>query len=404
MTIILPEMRRRGHQVSLLTGSNESSRTRYSYEGVQINRSPLLDLNWLYDRGLDGLEQDIRRYFSRHLDEIRPEVIHAHNFHYFSRPHAYILTAEARKRNIPVILTAHNVWDDSLFLELTHDILWDHIIAVSHFIKREFIGVGIDDRRIRVIHHGVDQTRFNRPADGILIQYPRLKDRKIVFHPARMGLAKGCDVSIKAVNLLKERYPDIILILAGSKNIIDWGATQQKDIAYMVNLIKYFGMEDNCLIDFFPLETMYLLYSICDICVYPSSVSEPFGLAMLEAMASAKPIIVTKVGGMSEIISNGINGYLIPAHDCEALAEKIRLLLEDGRLRRRLGYTGQRMIEAMYTRERVAEENIELYRETISRIKREGNRGKTGKGELRHERTAGIKSGGVEALGSRLAA
>jgi len=89
-----------------------------------------------------------------------------------------------------------------------------------------------------------------------------------------------------------------MLVLAGSKNIIDWGDTQQKDIAYLVDLIKHFNMEDNVLIDMYTLDEVKELYEISDICLYPSSAPEPFGLTMLEAMSMAKPMIVTNMGGM----------------------------------------------------------------------------------------------------------
>jgi len=190
------------------------------------------------------LEEEINNALSSFIEETKPDIIHTHNMHYFSEVHIRILEGLAKKKGIPLILTAHNVWDDILFLELIHKIDWSHIIAVSHFIKREIIGVGIDDTRITVIHHGVDEDKFNPglKSDSILKKFPRLKGRKIIFHPARIGLAKGCDTSIKAINLVREDYPDVMLVLAGSKNIIDWGLTQQKDIAYLVSLIKHFNL------------------------------------------------------------------------------------------------------------------------------------------------------------------
>lgn len=372
LTIILPQMVRMGHRVSLLTGSAEDVRGRYQYEGVSIRRTPLMDLNWLYKRGLEGLEDEVSQIFSAFLEEIKPDVIHAHNMHYFSKTHTRILERLAKERGVPLILTAHNVWDDILFLELTHKVDWAHIIAVSHFIKKEIIGVGIDDRKITVVHHGVDEEKFHpriSPA-GILAKYPQLKNRKVIFHPARIGLAKGCDTSIKALNLVKDKYPDVILVLAGSKNIIDWGETQQKDIAYMVNLIRHFKLEKNVLIDVYSLEEMRELYVVSDVCLYPSSVGEPFGLTMLESMAAGKPIIVTNSGGMPEVIKDGINGFVIPVKDFEILAAKINTLLEDTKLRRRLGYTGREMLESQYTKERVTKDTIAVYRKVLAKEER----------------------------------
>lgn len=371
LNLLLPEMAKRGHKVSLLTGSVEGIKAKYQYKGVEIYRTPLMDLNWLRKRGLRGLEKEVSKTFSDFFNRSRPDIIHCHNMHYFSPVHSGTLEEMARAKGIPVILTAHNVWDDLLFLELTLKINWSHIIAVSHFIKKELIGVGYDDRKITVIHHGID-TRIFRPninTDKIRRKYPQLKGKKVIFHPARIGLAKGADVSIKALNIIRRRVSDVILVLAGTKNIIDWAETQQKDIAYFVNLIKHFGLEKNVLIDAFSLEEMAQIYGLASVCVYPSTVGEPFGLTMLEALSSEKPMIVTNSGGMPEIIRDGINGFVVPVKDFEVLASRVIQLLADDRLRIRLGYTGREMVKAHYTEDVVTKNTLELYRRVLARPK-----------------------------------
>ena len=367
LTIICPQMVKKGHKVGILTGAAEGSPDRDNYQGVLIWRSPLMDLNWLYKRGLKGLEEEIRNLYRDFFYALSPDIIHAHNMHYFSEVHIRILEELARKKGIPLVLTAHNTWDDLLFLELAHRVNWSHIIAVSHYIKKELMGVGIDDRKITVIHHGIDEEKFRPDIDvkGILEAYPQLKGKEVIFHPARIGLGKGCDISVKALNLVCQKHPRAVLVLAGSKNIIDWGATQQKDIAYIVQLIKHFGLEKNVLIDVYSLEKMKELYALSRVCIYPSSVGEPFGLVMLEAMATANPIVVTNAGGMPEIIKDGINGFVIPVRDFEALASRIVQLLEDDRLRERLGYTGRQIVESQYTREKVTAETLSVYRKLL---------------------------------------
>ncbi len=368
LTILLPQLVKLGHKVSLLTGSIEGSKARSKYEGAQIYRTPIMDLNWLYKRGLSGLEEEIKKTFASFLEDSRPDIVHVHNMHYFSQIHVKTLEGLSKKRGIPFVLTAHNVWDDILFLELTHRIDWSQIIAVSHFIKKEIIGIGIDDKKITVVHHGVDQDRFTPGVDtkAILAKYPQLKGKKVIFHPARIGLAKGCDFSIKAMNIVRQKNPDALLVLAGSKNIIDWGGSQQKDIAYLVDLIKHFDMDDSVLIDMYTLDEVKELYEVSDICLYPSSAPEPFGLTMLEAMSMAKPMIVTNMGGMPEIIKHGINGFVVPVRDFEAMAGKVCQLLEDTKLKERFGYTGRQMVESQYTKEKVTEETLGVYKKVMS--------------------------------------
>jgi glycosyltransferase involved in cell wall biosynthesis len=302
------------------------------------------------------------------MDEFAPDVVHAHNMHYFSEPHARILERICKERNIPLVLTAHNVWDDTLFLRLTRDIDWTHIIAVSHYIRMELHGVGIDDQRTTTIHHGINIAPFSHDQRSrfVLRKYPQLNNRHVVFHPARMGIAKGCDVTIKAMRMVVDRLPDAFLILAGSKNIIDWSVTQEKDIAYFIDLIRALSLEDHVLIDVFPIEEMPGMYSVSDVVVYPSSVAEPFGLTMLESFAARRPIVVTEMGGMPEVVQNEISGYIVHQRDYQALSDRIILLLENERLRRRIGASGRRIVEQHYNRFIMTRAHLRVYSEVLA--------------------------------------
>ena len=367
LTILLPTFVSMGHHASLLTCSFEGYPGEDDYMGAKITRNPVMDLNWLYKRGLEGIQVEASRVFENFIDKNKPDVLHAHNMNYFSKAHIKALERLAIQKGIPLFLTAHNAWDDVQFLELTSTIAWSHIIAVSHFIAKELNGIGCDHGIVTTIHHGVDEDMFNPNVDTkkILEKYPQLKGKRVIFHPARMGLAKGCDVSIKALRAVKRKYPDVMLVLAGTKNIIDWGETQQKDIAYMVQLVEKFGLRDNVLIDSYDLTDMPALYNVSQVCVYPSSSFEPFGLTMLESMACSRPMIVTKTGGMPEIISDSVNGFVIPVKDSEELASRIIQVMADKDLRARLGTTGRKMVETSYRKIDVAQATLDLYKKYL---------------------------------------
>jgi len=367
LVMLLPELVKRGHNVSLLTGSAEGAKTHEKYKGIKVTRAPIINLNWLNKRGLVGIEDETRQVISSFLDRTKPDIVHAHNMNYFSKMHAKILEEETKKkRKIPLILTAHNSWDDTLFLKLTTDIAWDHIIAVSYYIKKELMGIGCPSHKVTTIHHGIDTGKF-KPANKKHYRgkLSFLKNKKVIFHPARMGIAKGCDISVKAMCPVLKKFPDVVLILAGTKNIVDWGSTQQKDIAYIVDLINSLGIKNNTFIEMFTLDEMVDLYAIADVCLYPSTVGEPFGLTMLEALASGKPMIVTNSGGMPEIIQDGINGYVVPVRDYEAIAAKIITLLGDEGLRERIGATGRKITKLRFSKETMAENNISIYRDIL---------------------------------------
>lgn len=368
LSILLPQLVSKGYEVSLITSDFDEQENRSTYKGADIFRTQLFDLNWLAKRGLNGIESDLLELYTKQIDTFSPNLIHTHNMHYFSKPHIKILEKICKKKGIPLLLTAHNVWNDLLFLELTRDIDWSHIITVSHYIRMELSGIGIDPERTTTIHHGLDLAKYRKHRAPLKKreEYSQIKNKKVIFHPARMGLAKGCDVIIKAMPAILERFPETFLILAGSKNIIDWTQSQDSDIAYFLELIKGLGIEKNVMIKCFSLEEMPFIYQLFDVVVYPSSNPEPFGLAILEAFASSKPIIVTDVGGMPEIVQDQISGYVIPNRNVEALVSRIISLLESEKLRKRLGETGRQIVETQYTKEIMCKKHRRIYDKIIT--------------------------------------
>ncbi|MEE9564470.1 MAG: glycosyltransferase family 4 protein, partial [Candidatus Hydrothermarchaeaceae archaeon] len=139
----------------------------------------------------------------------------------------------------------------------------------------------------------------------------------------------------------------------------------RRDLAYFADLIRFFDLQDQVYINVYSGQEMVELYSLAQVCIYPSTASEPFGLTMLEALSSGKPMIVTEMGGMPEIIMNDVTGYVIKLKDFEALASRIEYLLGNERVRRRLGSTGRKMVTVHYTKEIMTKCHLEVYEEVL---------------------------------------
>ena len=161
LVFLMPQLVKMGHKVSLLTGSAEGSSEKYDFHGAKIYRSRFYDLNWLFKSNFQEVDENVSDVTLNFLGKTRPDVIHAHNMHYFSRYHIRVLEHYAVRHKIPLVLTAHNTWKDKLFLDLTCKVAWDKIIAISHYIKRELTAVGIPDEKIAVVHHGIDSKMFS---------------------------------------------------------------------------------------------------------------------------------------------------------------------------------------------------------------------------------------------------
>jgi glycosyltransferase involved in cell wall biosynthesis len=372
MSILLPELVARGFKQWVFTATVEGVEKRMDFQGVEVIHSPVMDLSLVSQPDSGITEGQVANELVEFLNLAKPDIIHAHNLHYFTRMHANVLAGVAKEKGIPLILTAHNVWNENIFLELTAKFPWDHIIAVSHFIKKEITGIGFPNERVTVVHHGIDVEKFQvvKDLEPLYKKYPRLKGKRVIFHPARISLGKGGDVSIKAANIVRKYVDNTILVLAGSGNIIDWDQHMEGDMEFMSELIRILNMQDHVYIDSFSIDQMAELYNLAEVCIYPSTALEPFGLTMLEAQASEKPMVVSRAGGMPEIILDDINGYVVPIRDYETLAHRTIMLMEDKILARRLGKTGRTNVCMHFNKDTMAEATIEVYKETLANYKK----------------------------------
>lgn len=369
LAMLGPELVKNNCSVSLLTGAVKGLSHEDQYEGMYIKRTQYLDLNSLSPEKIRAHAKEIKQEIEEFINKVRPDLIHAHNMHYFSPVHADILYEIKQANGIPLVLTAHNVWADAdqVWQEMNKRVhIWDAVIAVSDYIKRELIRVGYDERKISTIHHGIDLDRFNpctlQDTHKIKLKYPQFTGRRVIFHPARMSLDKGCHISVKALKLISKQFPEVLLVLAGTGKTVDWGSQQQQEVRQIFGLIEELGLKDSVFVSFFAWDEMPLVYKAAEICIYPSCFEEPFGLVMLESMATAKPIVVSRAGGMPEVVQNGVNGFVVPMENAKELADKCCQLLADPILSRQIGSRGRSMVEKRWTKEFMTDSTLQVYK------------------------------------------
>ncbi|MDN5348221.1 MAG: alpha-maltose-phosphate synthase [Clostridia bacterium] len=373
LAMLCPEFIRRGHSVYLLTGSAPGCPERENWQGLVIERTPLMDLNNLTLESICSNAGAIFDRLASFIRNVRPDVVHAHNLHYFSPVHARALQQICRELGLPLILTAHNVWEDDLWQEMNALADgWEAVIAVSHYIRQELIASGYDPTKVTVVYHGTDPQLFHPPApaelEAIYARYPQFKGRKVIFHPARMSHAKGCDVSIRALSLIREQVPEALLVMAGTRYTVDWGHKQPGEIADLQELIRELDLEEHVYLRQFSWQEMPDIYRAAHICVYPSAFEEPFGLAMLESMASGKPLIVTRSGGMAEIITPARNGFAIPRGDYRALARLCLMLLQKPGLAAWIGQRARQEVLARYTTAIMVGNTLAVYKRVVKGV------------------------------------
>jgi len=218
----------------------------------------------------------------------------------------------------------------------------DRLVAANPLEKRQMAKLyGADPNKIEVIPCGVDLSLF-RPID-ISHAQERLgwpPERQMVLFVGRIQPLKGIDILLKAIALATDDLPDLcgrlgLTIIGG-----DPQATIDREMLRLTRLKKKLGISD--LVTFLGArdqDTLPYYYSAAQVCVVPSYY-ESFGMVALEAMACGTPVIASKVGGLTFTVKDGGTGYLVPDGDPAALSEKLKLLLTDEKLRRRMGEEG----------------------------------------------------------------
>jgi glycosyltransferase involved in cell wall biosynthesis len=152
---------------------------------------------------------------------------------------------------------------------------------------------------------------------------------------------------------------DVSFVIVGDPNWAPKYSMQIKNLVQERSLKDYFLFTGRV-----PLQEKLEFYSISDIFVLPS-ISEAFGMVIIEAMASGLPVIGSNAGGIPEIIKHGENGLLFKVGDYQSLAEKILILLNDEKMCKEMGKKSRRIAVQNFSYERMANEYIKVYKEVL---------------------------------------
>jgi glycosyltransferase involved in cell wall biosynthesis len=219
----------------------------------------------------------------------------------------------------------------------------------------------ISEEQITIIPCGYNPTEFF-PVDKTFARtLLRLEqDEHILLQLGRMVPRKGVDNAIRALRLLDNMKRKVRLLVVG-------GEAENPDpsccpeIARLTTLARDEGVADQ--VDFTGRKNRNMLkyyFSAADIFV-TTPWYEPFGITPLESMACGTPVIGSNVGGIRYSVKDGVTGFLVPPKDPEALAERIRFLLANPLLIRKMRTSGIHRVQREFTWQRIAESMDDLY-------------------------------------------
>ena len=228
------------------------------------------------------------------------------------------------------------------------------VIAVSKAVAESLRRNGvIESSKIRVVHNGIDTDRFERSLD-------RSSESPILVGTVgHLAPIKGLDVFVRAAALISAQHPEAQFVIIGEDK-----SPQLDHRSSLENLIAELGLSG---IVTMPGWCDDMPAALSSLTLFVSAArSEPFGLAIVEAMAAGLPVVAAASEGALEIIEDGRSGKLVPIDDPEAMAQAINDLLDDPLERSRLARNAKHAARERYSVARMASDTERVYREVLA--------------------------------------
>ena len=342
-----------GHDVTVYTSLLKGTKVDEGYEGILIKR--VKPFKTIYST-------PITPKLKKLILQGRHDVIHAH----FPPPMtSYYASKSSKKSKTPFILTYHCDLElpklfGSVITAIYRTTLGRSTLKNSKKIivtTRTYAATSRDLWKFEpcVIPNAIDPKVFNPEDKGRRVkERHNLHDSKIVLYVGRLKFHKGLEYLIESAQHTTKNVK--YLIVGGG------------DYEPKLKRLMYARGLDNRIIfaGEVPNKELPEYYAACDVFVLPSiSRLEAFGIVGLEAMASGKPVIISDIPGVREVIEEGVEGLLVEPMNAEDLAEKINILLSDAALRKKMGEHGRRKVEEKFTWDKVVRQIEEVYKEVI---------------------------------------
>lgn len=233
----------------------------------------------------------------------------------------------------------------------------DKVVAISESVRHMLLKAGVQDDKVCVILAGVEINKFmSGERQFWRNRFELAKDDPVVGFVGGLTWRKGIEILLHAAPSLLVKYPTCRILLVGD------GPLREP----LVRMAHQLGIDHNVVLAGRHEDVTGILAAI-DVFVLPS-LREGLGVAVLEAMAAAKPVVASRVGGLSESVVDGETGFLVPPGDHEALGRSILVLLNDPGLRERFGKAGRERVEAKFSVEAMVRQYETLYQELPSTV------------------------------------
>ncbi|MCK4649151.1 glycosyltransferase family 4 protein [bacterium] len=219
----------------------------------------------------------------------------------------------------------------------------EQVITISNFTKGRLIEIGIPEKKIAVIHPGVDPAKFNPELSPSKIRKRfNLENKKIILTISHLVKRKGHQNVLKALPQVLEKVPNLVYLIVGKGEEGEALKETVRDLKLEERVIFVGKVKE---------EELPLYYGACDLFIMPSyeikekGDVEGFGITYLEANACGKPVIGGRSGGVPDAVIDGQTGLLINPLNIDQIAQALIKLLTNSGLARKLGEGGRKRVE-----------------------------------------------------------
>lgn len=347
---LLPALRSRGIDARFLGLDVEDAAPESFYEALAERGVPYERLPSPRD-----LDPPLARQTRRAIRAIAPDLVHTHLVH----ADAYG-TLGVVGSGIALVSTKHN--DDPFrsgrfrYAERLLARRAQRVVCITEALARfNREVVGLSPEKLRVVHYGLDAppSAWGPPGGRELPD-----DIPVVVAVGRLVRQKGIDVAIAALALVRARHSDARLVVLGEGPLRD----------ELSRAARAHGVEEAVSLPGRVGDVAWWLER-ADVVVHPAR-WEGFGLALLEAMLCARPIVASAVSSIPEIVVDGETGVLVRPDDPAAVAAAIGDLLDDPSRAKTLGEAGRARAASSFSVARMAERTVAVYAEALSSARR----------------------------------
>jgi len=241
--------------------------------------------------------------------------------------------------------------------KFTYNVLAHKIVTVSDYVRNYLISEGISPSKIDAVHTCVDINKFDpeKAKNGFRKELGVGATTPIVGTVSILRRKKGHHILLDAIPEILKEVPEAVFVFAGN-------GPQEGNIT---RRIKELGLSGKVFMLGLRHDIPDILKSI-DLFVLPT-LQEALGTSFIEAMAMETPVIGTDVGGVSEVIEDGVNGYIVKANDPSGLAKTIIKVLKADQRGKIMGMEGRRMVLKKFSSERMCDQMLVLYGSLLKR-------------------------------------